>query len=103
MSRNGSRVILFGAAALPAAFCLMLSALTLGVVVADRVQAQETAVAETEISRPTPIERRPLITPQEREQLQRTLEKTEGNRTRAAELLGLSTRALRYKIKQYGL
>jgi len=39
----------------------------------------------------------------EKRVLQRTLEKTEGNRTRAAELLGLSTRALRYKIKQYGL
>ena len=35
--------------------------------------------------------------------LKRTLEQVDGNRTRAAEVLGLSTRAIRYKIKQYGL
>jgi transcriptional regulator with PAS, ATPase and Fis domain len=39
----------------------------------------------------------------ERRILKRTLEQVEGNRTRAAEILGLSTRAIRYKIKQYEL
>jgi len=35
--------------------------------------------------------------------LKRTLEQVDGNRTRAAEVLGLSTRAIRYKIKDYEL
>jgi len=39
----------------------------------------------------------------ERRILKHTLEVVNGNRTRAAEILGLSTRAIRYKIKQYGL
>jgi len=39
----------------------------------------------------------------EKKILRRTLEQVDGNRTRAAEVLGLSTRAIRYKIKQYEL
>ncbi len=39
----------------------------------------------------------------ERILIQRALERTGGNRTQAAELLELSPRALRYKIKDYGL
>jgi two-component system, NtrC family, response regulator AtoC len=39
----------------------------------------------------------------ERELIRRALEKTGGNRTRAAELLEISHRALLYKIKEYGL
>lgn len=39
----------------------------------------------------------------ERELIRRALEKTAGNRTRAAELLEISHRALLYKIKEYGL
>ncbi|HSR43324.1 MAG TPA: sigma-54 dependent transcriptional regulator, partial [Longimicrobiales bacterium] len=39
----------------------------------------------------------------ERHLIQRALKRTEGNRTQAAELLDLSPRALRYKIKDYGL
>ena len=39
----------------------------------------------------------------ERELIERALERTDGNRTRAAELLDLSTRALRYKLQDYGL
>ncbi|MFC1545241.1 sigma-54-dependent transcriptional regulator [Gemmatimonadota bacterium] len=39
----------------------------------------------------------------EKKILKRTLEQVGGNRTRAAEVLGLSTRAIRYKIKQYEL
>jgi two-component system, NtrC family, response regulator AtoC len=39
----------------------------------------------------------------ERELIRKSLEKTGGNRTRAAELLEISHRALLYKIKEYGL
>jgi two-component system, NtrC family, response regulator AtoC len=39
----------------------------------------------------------------ERELIARALEKTGGNRTRAADLLDLSTRALSYKVQEYDL
>ena len=39
----------------------------------------------------------------ERELIRRCLEQSQGNRTRAAELLEISHRALLYKIKDYGL
>ncbi|MFV2005811.1 MAG: helix-turn-helix domain-containing protein [Longimicrobiales bacterium] len=39
----------------------------------------------------------------ERKLIQRALGRTGGNRTKAAELLELSARALRYKILDYGL
>lgn len=39
----------------------------------------------------------------ERELIARALDRTNGNRTRASELLELSTRALTYKIQEYGL
>jgi DNA-binding NtrC family response regulator len=39
----------------------------------------------------------------ERELLRRTLEATGGNRTRAAEMMGISLRTVRNKIRQYGL
>ena len=39
----------------------------------------------------------------ERHLIERALGRTGGNRTQAAELLDLSPRALRYKIKDYGL
>jgi len=35
--------------------------------------------------------------------IRRALQKTRGNRTRAAELLEISHRALLYKIKEYGI
>jgi two-component system response regulator AtoC len=35
--------------------------------------------------------------------IRRALERTGGNRTRAAELLEISQRALAYKIKEYGI
>ena len=35
--------------------------------------------------------------------IRRALQKTQGNRTRAAELLEISHRALLYKIKDYGV
>ena len=39
----------------------------------------------------------------ERQLLERTLESTGGNRTRAAELMGVSLRTVRNKIREYGL
>jgi DNA-binding protein Fis len=39
----------------------------------------------------------------ERELLEVTLRATEGNRTRAAELMGVSLRTIRNKIRDYGL
>jgi DNA-binding NtrC family response regulator len=39
----------------------------------------------------------------ERKLLQVTLEATDGNRTRAAEMLGVSLRTVRNKIRDYGL
>ena len=39
----------------------------------------------------------------ERELIKRALEQTNGNRTKAAELLEISHRALLYKLKDYGL
>jgi two-component system response regulator AtoC len=39
----------------------------------------------------------------ERVLIRRALERTGGNKTQAAELLELSPRALRYKIRDYGL
>jgi two-component system response regulator AtoC len=39
----------------------------------------------------------------EEELIRRALQRTNGNRTRAAELLDLSYRALLYKIKEYGI
>jgi len=39
----------------------------------------------------------------ERIHLEKTLALTDGNRTHAAELLGISLRTLRNKIREYGL
>jgi DNA-binding protein Fis len=39
----------------------------------------------------------------ERRLLESTLEITNGNRTRAAEMLGISLRTIRNKIREYGL
>lgn len=39
----------------------------------------------------------------ERDLIRKALQRTDGNRTRAAELLELSDRALRYKVRDYGL
>ena len=39
----------------------------------------------------------------ERSHLERTLELVNGNRTRAAEMLGISVRTMRNKIRQYDL
>ena len=39
----------------------------------------------------------------ERELVLRTLESMGGNRTRAAEVLGISTRKIRYKLKEWDL
>lgn len=55
---------------------------------------------------PTPISRAPnpvSMDELERSHFERTLEMVEGNRTRAAEMLGLSVRTIRNKIRQYDL
>jgi len=39
----------------------------------------------------------------ERAEITKALEKADGNKTKAAELLGISFRALRYRIKKLGL
>jgi two-component system response regulator AtoC len=60
-------------------------------------QMFETSAAEGDLS----VKRRlPAL---ERELIMAALERTGGNRTRAADLLELSTRALTYKIQDYGL
>ena len=39
----------------------------------------------------------------ERQLLEKTLRETGGNRTHAAEMLGISVRTIRNKIREYGL
>jgi DNA-binding NtrC family response regulator len=60
-------------------------------------------VAET--SEDTVVDLRPGVTLEnvERQLLERTLEATGGNRTRAAALMGVSLRTVRNKIREYGL
>lgn len=61
-------------------------------------QEPETAGTETgELTLKDQLERA------EKRILKRTLEMVDGNRTKAAEILGVSTRSIRYKIKQYDL
>jgi DNA-binding NtrC family response regulator len=54
-------------------------------------------------ARPAAIEAGISLRDAERELLERTLEATGGNRTRAAELMGVSLRTVRNKIRNYGL
>jgi DNA-binding NtrC family response regulator len=56
-----------------------------------------------EMQRPAAIEAGVSLRDAERELLERTLEATCGNRTRAAELMGVSLRTVRNKIRSYGL
>lgn len=67
----------------------------------------EDALREVEFSRPEQLPRGLAagltLRDAERELLQRTLEATGGNRTRSAELLGISLRTIRNKIREYGL
>ncbi len=56
-----------------------------------------------ETQRSTTIEAGVSLRDAERELLERTLEATGGNRTRAAELMGVSLRTVRNKIRNYGL
>ena len=60
---------------------------------------QPAAEPETLRSRPGPVS----MDQMERTHLQRTLELVDGNRTRAAEILGISVRTMRNKIRQYDL
>ena len=62
-----------------------------------RITEQHVPVTDDDLS----VKRRlPTL---ERELIARALERTKGNRTRAAEMLELSTRALSNKIQEYGL
>ncbi|MDR3200744.1 MAG: sigma-54 dependent transcriptional regulator [Spirochaetales bacterium] len=45
----------------------------------------------------------PLLRSAERDIIEKTLKETGGNRTRAAQMLGISRRTIIYKIKEYGL
>ena len=60
-------------------------------------------------SKPIPISSAPMMAPGapirdlERAHLENTLEMTQGNRTRAAEMLGISIRTMRNRIREYGL
>jgi len=56
-----------------------------------------------ETGRPAAIEAGVSLRSAERQLLERTLEATGGNRTRAAELMGVSLRTVRNKIRSYGL
>jgi DNA-binding NtrC family response regulator len=56
-----------------------------------------------EVQRPASITAGVSLRDAERELLERTLEATGGNRTRAAELMGVSLRTVRNKIRNYGL
>jgi DNA-binding NtrC family response regulator len=56
-----------------------------------------------ETLRPAALEAGVSLRDAERELLERTLEATGGNRTRAAELMGVSLRTVRNKIRNYGL
>jgi two-component system response regulator PilR (NtrC family) len=44
-----------------------------------------------------------MLLEQERESIKKALEQTRWNKTRAAELLGISFRQLRYRIKKLGI
>lgn len=64
------------------------------------VLAGPVAVPSIGSRKPTPLVSMDEL---ERSHLERTLELVEGNRTRAAEMLGLSVRTIRNKIRQYDL
>ena len=66
----------------------------------DAVRSPGAVVSEPESS-DLSVKRR--VAALERTLIERALERTHGNRTRAAKLLELSPRALLYKIKEYGL
>jgi two-component system response regulator AtoC len=46
---------------------------------------------------------KPLMADYEKSLIKKALERTNGNRSRAANLLGISNRSLLYKLKDYGL
>lgn len=76
-------------------------------ITADCFDREHRPVVRTGISRmPGPVSmiREPLSMDQvERSHLEHTLELVNGNRTRAAEMLGISVRTMRNKIRQYDL
>jgi two-component system, NtrC family, response regulator AtoC len=67
----------------------------------DRVQQTRDVVRATLASGELSVKKTVRII--EEELIRRALVKTQGNRTKAAEVLEISHRALLYKIKQYGI
>jgi DNA-binding NtrC family response regulator len=76
-------------------------ALASGPVLGSELLSQLEASFETQ--RPNSVEAGISLRDVERQLLERTLEATGGNRTRAAELMGVSLRTVRNKIRNYGL
>jgi len=69
------------------------------------LRVADPSVAAPEVTHAGNSAERPVValSQLERESIEHALQQTGGNRTRAAELLGLSRRALIYKLKRYGL
>jgi len=66
----------------------------------DKVDAAHLNLsAPSEIGEPS----EPLLRTNERETIRKALAEVRGNRTQAAQLLGISLRTLQYRIKEYGL
>jgi two-component system response regulator AtoC len=66
--------------------------------------AAETAAPEHDVPRGADdLRLKPRLDELERQLIRQALEKTGGNRGRTAEVLGISQRALLYKLKEYGL
>jgi len=83
-------------------FVRRVLALSTGRVLGPELLAHLETSPETAL-RPAAIEAGVSLRDAERELLERTLEATGGNRTRAAELMGVSLRTVRNKIRSYGL
>lgn len=65
--------------------------------------ARKTALTQTPAQAPLPSAAGTPIRQMEKQHLENTLALTDGNRTHAAEMLGISLRTLRNKIREYGL
>ena len=49
------------------------------------------------------VELEGIVEDVERSLIEQSLERTQGNKTEAARLLGITFRSLRYRLKKYGL
>ena len=77
-----------------------------GVITADNIKLRA-AARPADVPQPVAVEREGALGAQlediERDAIVKALEKTRYNKTAAAKLLGMSFRALRYRIKKLGL